>query len=128
MISPEIITELKENEIFVFGSNSEGLHHGGAAKIALDKFGATYRQGNGLQGKSYAINSMSGLNELEIRVNEFILFAKNNPDLHFLVTEIGCGIAGLKIYQAAPFFKSCLELKNVSLPKRFIDFLNLRSY
>lgn len=125
MITPDNIKELKENEIFVFGSNREGLHNGGSAKLALDKFGAIYRQGNGLQGKSYAINSMSGLKYLQIGVGEFIEFAKNNPNLHFLVTEIGCGIAGLKIYQVAPFFYPCLKLSNVSLPKRFIDFLTL---
>lgn len=122
-ITPDNIQELKKNEIFVFGSNHEGLHNGGAAKLALDKFGAIYRQGNGLQGKSYAIDSMSGLKELELRIKYFIEFAKNNPDLHFLVTEIGCGIAGLKIYQVAPFFKPCLMMDNVSLPQRFIDFL-----
>lgn len=118
-ITPERITRLGTNEIFVFGSNDRGLHHGGAAKIAVECFGAIMGQGHGLQGKSYAINSMSGIPEMERDIKQFCEFAKSNPQKHFLVTPIGCGIAGFSPNEIAPLFKECKELTNVSLPKSF---------
>ena len=118
-ITPERITRLGANEIFVFGSNARGLHYGGAAKIAVECFGAIMGQGHGLQGKSYAINSMSGITEMEKDVKQFCEFAKSNPQKHFLVTPIGCGIAGFSTDEVAPLFRECKELTNVSLPKSF---------
>ena len=96
-ISPDIINDLNENEIFVFGSNLEGSHGGGAAAIAARKFGAIWGQGVGLQGQSYGIPTMhGGVSAIKPYVDEFIEFAKNNAQLDFLVTRIGCGIAGFR--------------------------------
>ena len=118
-ITPEKIDRLAKNEIFVFGSNAKGLHHGGAAKTATEKFGAIMGQGHGLQGKSYAINSMSGLSDMTEEIKAFCEFARNKPEKHFLVTPIGCGIAGYKPEEIAPLFKECKDLSNVSLPASF---------
>lgn len=101
--TPERITELKPNEVFVFGSNLSGYHGGGAANIALEKFGAVWGQGVGLQGQSYAIPTMQGgVETIKPYVDEFIKFAKAHPELKFLVTRIGCGIAGFKDSEIAP--------------------------
>ena len=118
-ITPERIDRLGPNEVFVFGSNARGLHHGGAAKVAAERFGAIMGQGHGLQGKSYAINSMSGISEMEKDIKLFCEFAKSNPQKHFLVTPIGCGIAGFSPNDVAPLFKKCAILNNVSLPRSF---------
>ncbi len=93
--TPEFITSLEPNEIFVFGSNLKGMHGGGAAYIAYRKFGAIMGQGVGLQGQSYAIPTMQGgVETIRPYVDEFIQFAKQHLELTFLVTRIGCGIAG----------------------------------
>ena len=118
-VTPEHISRLGANEIFVFGSNEKGLHYGGAARVAVDKFGAIMGQGHGLQGKSYAINSMSGIAEMDKDVRQFCEFARQNPQKHFLVTPIGCGIAGYSAHEVAPLFEECKDLTNVSLPKSF---------
>ncbi|NLZ95561.1 MAG: hypothetical protein GX921_07050, partial [Bacteroidales bacterium] len=90
-IAPDRITELKNNEIFVFGSNLQGSHGGGAAAIAAKQFGAISGQGVGLQGQSYGIPTMhGGIEVIKPYVDEFIEFAKQNPNLKFLVTRIGC--------------------------------------
>ena len=67
-VTPERINHLESNEVFVFGSNARGLHYGGAARAAVEKFGAIMGQGHGLQGKSYAINSMSGCKAKAMRL------------------------------------------------------------
>lgn len=118
-ITPERIIRLASNEVFVFGSNARGLHHGGAAKVAVDKFGAIMGQGHGLQGKSYAINSMSGISDMMEDIKLFCEYAKSHSEKHFLVTPIGCGIAGYRAEEIAPLFKDCKELENVSLPASF---------
>ena len=93
--TPEFISELQPGEIFVFGSNLRGMHGGGAAYAAYRKFGAVMGQGVGLQGQSYAIPTMQGgVETIRPYVDEFIAFAKAHPELTFLVTRIGCGIAG----------------------------------
>lgn len=114
------IVELGKNEIFVFGSNSNGYHGGGAAKTALDKFGAIWGQAEGLQGQSYAINTMSGLNEMEAQIKRFYQFAYEHRELTFYVTEIGCGIAGYGIEQVAPFFSYWPT--NVVIPESFREY------
>lgn len=119
-ISPEYIKELNENEIFVFGSNLDGLHGGGAARIAYDKFGAIWRQGVGLQGQSYGIPTMhGGVDVIKPYVDEFINFAKSHPEFKFLVTRIGCGIAGFNDKEIAPLFKDAIEIENIYLPESF---------
>ena len=122
-ITPDMITRLAPNEVFVFGSNEQGLHYGGAAKAAVENFGAIMGQGNGLQGKSYAIPSMSGIGVMGEYVKEFCEFAKANPEKRFLVTEIGCGIAGYSIGEVAPLFECCRDVENVTLPASFWDII-----
>ena len=119
-ISPEFINKLENNEIFVFGSNLKGMHRGGAARIAYDKFGAIWGQGVGLQGQSYGIPTMhGGTDVIKPYVDEFIDFAKQHPELKFLVTRIGCGIAGFKDEEIASLFKDAIEIENIYLPKSF---------
>lgn len=120
--TPERITELRENEIFVFGSNLAGAHGGGAALLAYRKFGAVWGQGVGLQGQSYGIPTMhGGVETIRPYVDEFIAFAKQHPELTFLVTKIGCGIAGFSVAEIAPLFASALDVENVLLPQEFVD-------
>ena len=127
-ISPDIINDLNENEIFVFGSNLEGSHGGGAAAIAARKFGAIWGQGVGLQGQSYGIPTMhGGIPAIKPYVDEFIEFAKNNAELDFLVTRIGCGIAGFREEEIAPLFENAASLENVYLPDTFWDIIEKRS-
>ena len=115
--TPEIITELQPNEIFVFGSNLKGVHGGGASYIAYRKFGAVMGQGVGLQGQSYAIPTMQGgIETIRPYVEEFIGFAKENPNLTFLVTRIGCGIAGFTDMEIAPLFENAHNVENIVLP------------
>ena len=116
--TPEMITELRPGEIFVFGSNLEGAHGGGAALTAWRKFGAIWGQGVGLQGQSYGIPTMhGGVDAIHPYVDEFILFAKNHPELTVLVTRIGCGIAGFTNAQISPLFAGGHHLSNVILPE-----------
>ena len=97
-ITPAFIEKLKDNEIFVFGSNLQGLHGAGAARTAREYFGAIMGCGVGLQGQSYAIPTMhGGIKKIKPYVDDFIEFAKEHTELHFLVTRIGCGIAGLEM-------------------------------
>ena len=115
--TPEFITELQPNEIFVFGRNLEGMHYGGAAYIACRKFGAIMGQGVGLQGRSYAIPTMQGgVETIKPYVDEFIKFAKEHQELTFLVTRIGCGIAGFTDEEISPLFETAHEVKNIVLP------------
>ncbi len=120
--TPERITELKANEIFVFGSNLQGSHGGGAALAAYRKFGAIWGQGVGLQGQSYGIPTMhGGVEVIKPYVDEFIRFAEANPQMKFLVTRIGCGIAGFSVAEMAPLFRNAIEISNVILPKDFVE-------
>ena len=116
---------LAPGEVFVFGSNAQGAHGGGAARQAHQQFGAVWGQSEGLQGQSYGIDSMSGLAVLEEQAGRFLDFAGKHPELRFLVTEIGCGIAGYVPEQVAPFFRGAPE--NVVLPDRFRKVLAERS-
>lgn len=124
-IASNHITTLQPNEIFVFGSNLSGMHGGGAARLAYQKFGAIWGQGVGLQGQSYGIPTMQGgVDTIKPYVDEFIEFAKTHPQLNFLVTEIGCGIAGFSVEEIAPLFKQAIEVENIYLPERFWMVLN----
>ena len=119
--TPERISALKENEIFVFGSNLSGTHGGGAALIAYERFGAIWGQGVGLQGQRYGIPKMhGGVEVIKPYVDEFIQFAKTRPDLKFYVTKIGCGIAGFRIEEIAPLFANAVAVANIILPKEFV--------
>lgn len=123
--TPERITELKPNEIFVFGSNLAGAHGGGAARLAYNRFGAIWGHGVGLQGQSYAIPTMQGgVETIKPYVDEFIRFAMTRPDLKFYVTQIGCGIAGFTPDEIAPLFKDAIKMENVILPVDFVEVLS----
>ena len=119
-IAPDDINSLKTNEIFVFGSNLQGMHGGGAARAAVVKFGAIMGQGVGLQGQSYAIPTMQGgVETIAPYVDEFIQFARSHTELTFLVTRIGCGIAGFSDSEIAPLFVKAIDVPNIHLPLSF---------
>lgn len=121
------ITELQPGEIFVFGSNLEGHHSGGAALLAWKKWGAIWGQGTGLQGQTYGIPTMhGGPDRIKPYVDEFISFARQHPELTFLVTEIGCGIAGFRPAEIAPLFRDAVDVENIHLPQRFWEVLNTK--
>lgn len=117
-------------EIFVFGSNLAGRHGKGAALEARLNWGAIYGQGAGLQGNSYAIPTKDHalrvlpIEEIGGYVNGFIRFAgikwMKNSDMYFIVTAIGCGLAGYTPEEIAPLFEKALKLDNVQLPQQFI--------
>ena len=119
-ITPEWIDTLKDNEIFVFGSNLAGMHGGGTARVARLRFGAVLGNGVGIQGQSYAIPTMQGgVETIRPYVDDFIAYAQQHPSLHFLVTPIGCGIAGFEPEDIAPLFEGAKAVKNISLPESF---------
>ena len=127
--TPDYIDRLLPNQVFVFGSNILGYHTGGASGTARKKFGAIWGQPEGLQGQSYAIPVDYGMGirkdeEVRAAVHRFITFAKEHGDKFFLLTRIGCGTGGYRDDEIASFFKDALDLKNVCLPKSFVDALN----
>ncbi len=124
-VTPDEVYALKPNEIFVFGSNLQGFHAGGAAFTARMNFGAVMGNSDGIQGQSYAIPTMQGgVETIKPYVDKFIDFAAEHPELDFLVTRIGCGIAGFTPDEIAPLFAKCAHMCNVWLP---IDFLKVLS-
>ena len=126
-VTPERIVNLEEGQVFVFGSNLQGHHDGGAARVARERFGAIYGQGVGLQGQSYAIPTMNlPLGEISRYVDEFIWFADSHPEMTFMVTRIGCGIAGFRDEEIAPLFAKAYSLPNVFLPMSFWKILSYR--
>lgn len=122
--TPEYITHLEPDDIFVFGSNLEGMHMGGAARVAYNRFGAKWGQGVGMQGQSYAIPTMQGgVETIKPYVDDFINLAREWDQNTFYVTRIGCGIAGFTDEQIAPLFDEAYDLYNVRLPKSFADII-----
>ena len=117
------ISQLGENEIFVFGSNVQGMHGGGAAWYAHKNFGAEWGVGEGLTGSTYALPTMEGSASLAHAVKNFTACARQHPELTFLVTAVGCGIAGYSPSEVAPLFKDAATLENVYLPRVFYDYL-----
>lgn len=125
MYTPDVVNSLANNEIFVFGSNLRGWHQGGAAKHAQRYFGAVWGEGVGLQGQSYAIPTMQGgVETIKPYVDEFIAFAKTHRELRFLVTKIGCGIAGFREEEIAPLFKDAIGQDNIILPYDLVRIIN----
>lgn len=123
-VTPSWIDNLQENQVFVFGSNLAGMHGGGAARVARLRFGAVMGKGIGMQGRSYAIPTMQGGTEtIRPYVNDFIAYAKEHPELTFLVTPIGCGIAGFEPEDIAPLFELASNVENIWLPKSFWEVL-----
>ena len=124
-ITPENVTKLSSCEIFVFGSNLAGEHLGGAAKFAYEEFGAEWGVGSGPTGRCYAIPTMHGdLESIRPYAEEFIRYAKEHPDNRFLLTRVGCGIAGFKDEEMAGLFEECKDIPNVSIPEAW----NRRGY
>ena len=123
-ITPPLIFQLDAGQIFVFGSNQAGRHMGGAARVAMERFGAVWGVGEGLQGQSYAIPTMEGLESTRAAVRRFIDYARNHPELTFLVTPIGCGVAGFTPEEIAPLFEKAVAVSNIFLPRVFWDVLN----
>ena len=118
--TPERITALRADEVFVFGSNLAGMHGGGAAYAAFKQFGAIWGCGVGLQGQSYAIPTMQGgVETIRPYVDQFIDFARSRPDLFFYVTRIGCGIAGFADAEIAPLFAAARTVSNICRPESF---------
>ena len=126
-ITPEHIEILQEGQVFVFGSNEYGYHDGGASRLALERFGAVYGQSKGLQGRSYAIPTMNqSLVEIAQYAEEFILFADSHPEMTFLVTAVGCGVAGYRTEEIAPLFAKAYSLSNIYLPREFWEILSYK--
>lgn len=121
--TPDIVTDLGADEVFVFGSNTAGLHYGGAAATAHRHFGAKLGVSRGHCGRTYAIATVNGrLEKLRLpdilwQVDVFKDYARQHPNLTFLVTKIGCGIAGFDIEDIAPMFQGSPD--NVLLPLEF---------
>ena len=140
--TPDRITSLGENEIFVFGSNLAGTHGGGAALLAYRKFGAIWGQGVGLQGQSYGIPTMQGGVETIVPyVDEFIAFAKDHPELTFFSSSRRSAVASLasprpksvrcsKTPTASPISSSLAggkkRLVSISLAERFCRLITLQ--
>ena len=128
-ITPEKISLLPEGFIFTFGSNLLGKHGKGAAKEAL-KWGSIYGQGIGLMGRTYGIPTKDrfiktlSIDQIRKYVDKFIEDAKNHSDLKFLVTKIGCGLAGYTASHIAPLFKGAIEVENIYLPREFWEIIN----
>lgn len=107
-----MITRLLPNQIFVFGSNLGGRHAGGAARLAKDRFGAEEGVGEGLTGQSYAFPTLTAAfakvspAALETSRNRLFATARENPDKVFLLTKVGCGIAGFREDQIRPLFEN----------------------
>lgn len=125
--TPDCITSLAKDEIFVFGSNLAGMHLGGAARTAAKYFGAKMGVGEGIQGQSYAIPTMQGgVETIRPYVDRFLDLAYEWDENTFLVTRIGCGIAGFTPEEIAPLFDRALDMYNVVLPRDFFDILIAR--
>ena len=123
--TPGNIQSLAHNEVFVFGSNLAGRHGGGAARLAAEKFGATFGVGVGHEGRTYALPTKDEkiqtlpLSEIEKHIGNFIVYAAAHPELTFLVTQIGCGLAGYTPAEIAPLFFNFAMPRNVVLPEVF---------
>ncbi len=119
-----ITAPILKSQVFVFSSYSNGLNKAGTAKAALTYFGASSGVGEGYCGQSYAIPSEVSLGEMISAVNRFIDFAKNHPELEFLVTPIGLGrIFNRDATEMANLFYDAIPVENIILPKEFIEVL-----
>lgn len=128
--TPDKITKLEKDQVFVFGSNEAGIHGAGAAKLAQEKFGAVSGVGFGLRGQTYAIPTKDleirtlPLDNIEYYIYCFLVEAIEYPDTEFLLTKIGCGLAGYSEDQIANLFKGKYIPENVTLPESFYNILN----
>ena len=127
--TPENLTKLEPNDIFVFGSNAKGIHGKGGAYQAKKHFGAIQGQSEGLQGQSYAVitkkdwrvEKSSTLDEITDGLKTMLEFAGQNKDKIFYVTKLGSSLAGYTVEE----IKSCFEkykdiiTDNIILPKEY---------
>lgn len=119
------ITELKPNEVFVYGANLSGIHGAGAAKQAL-KWGAVYGR-FGLVGQTYGLPTKDRdiktlpLTEIKPYIDTFEGVVRDRQDLTFLLTSIGTGYAGYTVQQIAPLFANFVFFSNVVWPEEFLD-------
>jgi len=127
-ITPDRIDQLADDEVFVFGSNPQGNHAGGAAAHAVKRFGAIVGQGEGMQGQSYAIPTTGDFSLFAQAVQRFICFAAAHTDKRFLVTRVGCGNAGYNVRQVARLFVDAIRQENISLPEDFWEVLGLKMF
>ena len=129
-VTPNFISFLPSNQVFVYGSNSRFIHGAGAAKTALLKFGAKIGVGP-FCGQSYGICTKDDnietlpISKIKIYVDKFIIYAAEHAELEFLVTKIGTGLAGLSVEEIAPLFEDAIHINNIYLPREFHDFFNL---
>lgn len=127
-ITPENITHLAPDEVFVYGANEGYVHGAGAAKTAL-KWGAKHGYPS-YQGQTYGIPTKTkkfqilSIKQISMYVDTFTLFAKQNPKLKLLITEIGCGLSRYEPEDIAPLFLEASKLPNVWLSQRFWHVLN----
>lgn len=131
-VTPSNISRLENDEVFVFGSNLQGIHTQGAARFAINNGFADEGQKNGpsRNGKSYAIPTQDNrqslpLNEIKKYVDQFLEYAKSNPDKKFYVTKLGTGYAGYREDQISILFSKAPEIGNVYLPEKFLDSLGI---
>ena len=123
------IRALPRHCVFVFGSNLAGRHGAGAAQVATLRFGAAYGVGEGLTGQAYALPTkderIRTLSSAAVagHVGRFLRFAATRRDLVFVVTEVGCGLAGYSAVEIAPMFAGAGD--NVLLPRAFVDVLTV---
>lgn len=123
-VTPEKVNKVHNNEVYVFSSNLQGLHNAGTARIAFQRYGAVMGQSVGLQGKCYAIPTLPGEpGILRPYVDEFLDFARQHPELTFLVTAIGADIAGYTPQDTAPLFRKAVKMPNVNLPQEYWEVL-----
>ena len=124
--TPDRVERLSNCEIFVFGSNIEGEHMGGAARFACEKFGAEWGVGDGPTGQCYAIPTMhGGLEDIRPYAEKFIAYAKAHPMNRFLLTRVGCGIAGFKDSDMAQLFEDVLDIPNIAYPRQWLPYMTI---
>ena len=122
--TPDKVERLSNCEIFVFGSNMEGKHMGGAARVAYEMFGAEWGVGDGPTGRCYAIPTMhGGIEDIQPYAEKFITYAKVHPMKRFLLTRVGCGIAGFKDSDMAQLFKDALDVPNITYPRQWLPYM-----
>ena len=121
-ITPDRLEQISGTDILVFGSNLQGIHAGRIAREALERFGAQMHQGTGIQGQSYAIPVMQGgVTTIQPYVDEFLDYASRHPHQRFMVTEVGCTLAGFEPEDIAPLFAPARQESNIWLPISFLD-------
>ena len=118
------LTALPPGHIFVFGSNLRGVHGAGAARDAVDFFDAEHGVGEGMTGRAYALPTKDAsirtlpMERIAVHARRFIDFAASRPDLTFILTPVGCGLAGYRAAQIAPLFAN--SPPNVVKPPEFL--------